>query len=80
MEQSIARSLAYGGMSMGDKIRVLEASRRIGAASDNGCIIAVKYIVEGESGEEVAWLDEFLEEHADGIGVGDNGLRPRGGN
>ncbi len=43
-------------------IRVLEVSRRVGAASDRGCIHAVKYIVEGEAGEQHEWLDEFLEQ------------------
>jgi len=49
-------------------VRFLGASTRT-AASPNGCNIAVKYIVEGESGEEMEWLDEFLDEHADDVEV-----------
>ena len=46
-------------------LHVLEVSRRIGAASDRGCIHSVKYIVEGEPGEQHEWLDEFLEQEFD---------------
>jgi len=49
-------------------VRVLGASKRC-AQSERGWDIAVEYIVEGQSGTEMAWLDEFLDEHAVGVEV-----------
>lgn len=57
----------------GPTIRVLRASDRRGAASDRGWQTAVEYIVEGESGKEMMWLDGFLDEHCPGVEVADPG-------
>ena len=55
-------------------VRVLAASKRMGAMSGRGCPIAVKFIVEGEPGERIEWLDDFLDEYCDGVEVGESGL------
>lgn len=48
-----------------NEVHVIEVTRRTGAASENGCIHAVKYLVDGEPGERLEWLDEFLQEEFD---------------
>lgn len=59
-----------------DRIRILAVSpRRMGAASDRGCNIAVKFIQEGEAGEQVEWLDNFFDEHCPGISAGESGFK-----
>ena len=51
-------------------IHVLRSSERMGT-SDRGFSTAVEYVVEGQEGKHLQWLDEFLEEHADGVQMGD---------
>ena len=48
-------------------IRVLEVTRRMGAASDSGCIFAIEYVEEGEPGTTTEWLDEFLERECEDV-------------
>jgi len=52
-------------------IRVLAVTKRIGATSERGWSYAVRYVEEGESGEEMEWLDEFLDQHCEGVEVGE---------
>lgn len=66
-------------MSGDGTVRLMRASRRVGAASSRGCNIAVEFVVEGESGTTMEWLDDFLDEYAEGVKVGDDGLRADGG-
>lgn len=60
-------------MTKGD-IRVLGFSRRTGR-SEAGCEYAVKFIVEGESGDEMMWLDEFLDRYAPRVRIMGEGNR-----
>lgn len=49
-------------------VRVTGFSRRT-AESPGGCRYAVRYIEEGEPGEELDWLDEFLKAHCENVVV-----------
>lgn len=55
-------------MADGD-IRVIEISKRRAQSPLLGWPYAIEFIQEGEPGEQMMWLDEFLNKHAGGVKV-----------